>query len=76
MSFILNELGVKPSIDLMNRTPGQLSTVTRGTQKIALLGEDVVTLTVESVRPIAFEIGDVMNVYGCRSRAKGSTPTR
>lgn len=64
MSFILNELGVKPSIDLMNRTPGQLSTVTRGTQKIALLGEDVVTLTVESVRPIAFEIGDVMNVYG------------
>lgn len=64
MSFILNEFGVKPSIDLMNRTPGQLSTVTRGTQKIALLGEDVVTLTVESVRPIAFEIGDVMNVYG------------
>ena len=64
MSFILNELGVKPSIDLMNRTPGQLSTVTRGTQKVALLGEDVVTLTVESVRPIAFEIGDVMNVYG------------
>ena len=64
MSFILNENGTALPIDLMNRTPGQLSTVTRGTQKIALLGEDVVTLTVESVRPIAFEIGDVMNVYG------------
>ena len=64
MSFILNENGTALPIDLMNRTPGQLSTVTRGTQKVALLGEDVVTLTVESVRPIAFEIGDVMNVYG------------
>ena len=64
MSFILNENGTALPIDLMNRTPGQLSTVTRGTQKVTLLGEDVVTLTVESVRPIAFEIGDVMNVYG------------
>lgn len=64
MSFILNENGTAMPIDLMNRTPGQLSTVTRGTQKVTLLGEDVVTLTVESVRPIAFEIGDVMNVYG------------
>ena len=64
MSFILNEGGAKPPTDLMNRTPGALSTVTRGAQKVALLGEDVVTLTVESARPIEFEIGDQMAVFG------------
>ena len=64
MSFILNEGGAKPPTDLMNRTPGALSTVTRGAQKVALLGEDVVTLTVESARPIEFEIGDRMAVFG------------
>lgn len=67
MSFILNQ-GTGAAIDLMNRTPGHLSTITRGAQKTALLGEDVVTLTVESAAPINFSIGDALNVFGCAYR--------
>lgn len=63
MSFILNQ-GTGSAIDLMNRTPGHLSTITRGAQKTALLGEDVVTLTVESAAPIQFAIGDTLDVFG------------
>lgn len=43
---------------------GKVSTVTKAEQKIALLGDDIVELTVTSAYPIEFALGDTIEAYG------------
>ena len=38
--------------------------ITQGEQKIDLLGEDVVTMNVESATPLEFDIGDTIEIFG------------
>lgn len=63
MNFIIHQAS-GGNINLINKSPNSLSTVTQGSQKITLLAEDVVTLTVESAVKIPFEIGDRLDVFG------------
>jgi hypothetical protein len=57
---------LKPNGDRLARLYGAASPVkiTKGEQKKKLLGENTVTLTVESVDPISFAIGDSVKVFG------------
>ena len=63
MEFIIHRAS-GGNINLINKSPNALSTVTQGSQKITLLAEDVVTLTVESTVKIPFEIGDSIDIFG------------
>lgn len=63
MEFIIHRVS-GGNINLISKSPHALSTVTQGSQKITLLAEDVVTLTVESAVKIPFEIGDRLDVFG------------
>lgn len=45
-------------IDLYNKTPGQLSTVTEATQNTSIGGEDVITIVVKSSVVLDLRIGD------------------
>ena len=63
MEFIIHRAS-GGNINLINKSPNALSTVTQGSQKITLLAEDVVTLTVESAVKIPFEIGDSIDIFG------------
>lgn len=63
MEFIIHRAS-GGNINLISKSPHALSTVTQGSQKITLLAEDVVTLTVESAVKIPFEIGDRLDVFG------------
>lgn len=63
MDFIIHRAS-GGNINLINKSPNALSTVTQGSQKITLLAEDVVTLTVESAVKIPFEIGDSIDIFG------------
>ena len=44
------------------------STVSKATQKVALLNEDVVTITVQTATPLQLYIGDKVVVFGKRYR--------
>lgn len=63
MEFIIHRVS-GGNINLISKSPHTLSTVTQGSQKITLLAEDVVTLTVESAVKISFEIGDSIDIFG------------
>ena len=63
MEFIIHRVS-GGNINLISKSPHALSTVTQGSQKITLLAEDVVTLTVESAVKISFEIGDSIDIFG------------
>lgn len=52
------------TINLQNKNLASLSTVTKGTQKIARLGEDIVNISVESAVKVAFHIGDKITMFG------------
>lgn len=41
-----------------------VSGATKATQKMALLSDDLLSITVTSAVPISFELGDIINVYG------------
>ena len=43
---------------------GKVSSVTKAEQKVALLGDDIVELTVTSAYPIEFVLGDTIEVFG------------
>ena len=45
-------------------TRGKASGVTKAEQKVALLGEDIVTLSVKSTARLDFYIGDRIDVFG------------
>lgn len=40
------------------------STISKATQKVALLSDDLLSLTVVSAEPIAFDFGDVVTIFG------------
>lgn len=54
----------KGSLDTPLFEREQLSTVIQGVQNCKLLGEDTVTLTVDSVAAREYKIGDTLEVYG------------
>ena len=41
-----------------------VSGATKATQKMALLSDDLLSITVTSAVPLSFELGDIINVYG------------
>lgn len=41
-----------------------VSGATKATQKMALLSDDLLSITVTSALPLSFELGDIINVYG------------
>lgn len=44
------------------------SVISKATQKVALLSDDLVTLTVVSAEPINFDFGDTITVFGKKYR--------
>lgn len=44
--------------------PESVSAPTKATQKMALLSDDLLSITVASAVPLDFELGDIVNVYG------------
>lgn len=56
-------ISVPPSFDLITNTAENQTTIKKGEQKMTLMQEDVVSLDVESVNMLPFQIGDYITVY-------------
>ena len=56
-------IAVPPSFELLDNTAGSQVTIVKGEQKMSLMQEDVVTMEVESVKMLPFQLGDYIEVF-------------
>jgi hypothetical protein len=56
-------IAVPPSFELFDNTAGSQVTIVKGEQKMTLMQEDVVTMEVESVKMLPFQLGDYIEVF-------------
>jgi hypothetical protein len=56
-------IAVPPSFELISNTAGSQVTIVKGEQKMSLMQEDVVTMEVESVKMLPFQLGDYIEVF-------------
>ena len=56
-------IAVPPSFELFDNTAGSQVTIVKGEQKMSLMQEDVVTMEVESVKMLPFQLGDYIEVF-------------
>ena len=56
-------IAIPPSFELFDNTAGSQVTIVKGEQKMSLMQEDVVTMEVESVKILPFQLGDYIEVF-------------
>jgi len=56
-------IAVPPSFELFDNTAGSQVTIIKGEQRMSLMQEDVVTMEVESVKMLPFQLGDYIEIF-------------
>lgn len=56
-------IAVPPSFELFDNTAGSQVTIVEGEQRMSLMQEDVVTMEVESVKTLPFQLGDYIEIF-------------